>query len=80
MAQGTRAGQAVAIEEAQLEALEHRIAHLMHQWMDHLVWELDTLGTGELAPAAELATRGSQVFELLERMLNNIDEIRDALD
>ncbi len=70
----------LARRPAQLEALEHRIAHLMHQWMDHLTWELDTLGTGELAPAAELASRGSQVFELLERMRRGIDEIRETLD
>jgi hypothetical protein len=80
MEQGTRSGQAAAIEEAQLEVLEHRIAQLMHRWMEHIVWELDSLGTGDLAPASELAKQGSDVFELLERMLQDIDEIRETLD
>jgi hypothetical protein len=80
MEQKTRSSQAAAIEEAQLEAIEHRIAHLMHQWMEHLIWELDSMGTGELAPAAELAERGSRLFEFLERMSEDVDAIRRTMD
>lgn len=71
------AGQAV--EEFELEELERKTAHLTHQWIARIVWDLEELGTGDLPVAAARAEQAARVLDVLERAFEGMERIRETI-
>lgn len=71
-------GLAAQTEAFELDDIERKAAHLMHQWLARAVGELD--GSTDLAVVAERAEQTGQVLDLLERVLEGVEHIRETLD
>jgi len=73
-------GLAAQTEAFELDDIERKAAHLMHQWLARAVGELDGNGGTDLAVVAERAEQTGQVLDLLERVLEGVELVRETLD
>ena len=77
----TATEQAEAMEEFQLEEIERRAADLAHRWMNRVVWELDAVGTANLNEiTSEFVDQAARVLDLLERVQDNVERLREVME
>ena len=67
------------LEELRLEELETRAAHLLHQWIERTLGELEEIGTADLQRASHEAEQTARVFSVLDQVYAATGRVRSIL-